>query len=171
MKKVIEFIKFFRDQIGFTESLDSSNESPIVVHCHNGVGKTAIFIAIDRIYAQLKKGKNECIDIFGNVIEMRQYRPQMVQNETQYKFIYESVANLVSEMYPSLVKQMEFDSQLDEINLKETTDFDTNNNLDTSFNSQKSLIDMIKNSIDKSEPKKLNGYTNQTFINSEVKTS
>ena len=168
IKMITEFLKFFRDDIGYTEDV-CLNQSPIVVHCSNGVDKTAIFIAIDRIYVQLKKGKDGCIDIFKTVLEMRQHRAHFVQNELQYKLIYECVGELISEMYPSLVKQMEFDSQLDEINLKETNDFDSNNNLDSSFNSQKSLMNMLKNSqliSSKSVENKpqLNGYTNHTFV-------
>lgn len=159
------FIELFRDEVGYKENC--LNDSPIVVNCATGVGKTAVFIAIDRIYVQLKKGKDDYIDIFKTVFEMRQYRPLMVQNETQYRFIYDCIGHLVSKLYPPLVKQMEFDSQLDEINLKETNDFDTNNNLElnSSFNSQISLFNMLKNSTSRPiETKKLNGYTNQTFI-------
>lgn len=132
----------------------------------NGVGKTAIFIAIDRIYVQLKKGKSDYIDIFKTVIEMRQYRPLMVQNEAQYRFIYECVGQLVSKLYPSLVKQAEFDRSLDEINLNEKTDFDANNNLGNSFNSQLSLMSILKSSANgrPGDGRQLNGYTNHTFL-------
>lgn len=99
---------------------------------------------------------------------MRQYRPSMIQNEAQYKFIYECVGDLVRKLYPSLVKQMEFDKTLDEINLKDTTDFDSNNNLDSSNNSQLFLIRKQQNG--KSPGARLNGYTNQTFVSNEEKS-
>lgn len=142
------------------------------IHFSNGIGKTAVLIAIDRLFVQLKKGKNDHIDIFCTVIEMRQFRPSMIQNESQYRLIYECVAELVRKMYPNLVKQLEFDKTLDEINLKEN-DFDSNNNLDSSNNSQLFLI--LKKSTTNGRPpplpelktNKLNGYTNQTFLPEE----
>ena len=113
---------------------------------------------------QLKKGKSDYIDVFKTVIELRQYRPLMVQNEAQYRFIYETVGQLISKLYPSLVKQAEFDLGLDEINLNDKTDFDANNNLGNSFNSQISLMSILKNGGRPAEAKQLNGYTNHTFL-------
>lgn len=114
---------------------------------------------------QLKKGKSDYIDIFKTVIDLRQYRPLMVQNEAQYRFIYESVGQLVSKLYPSLVKQAEFDRGLDEINLHDKTDFDANNNLGNSFSSQISLMSILKSANGRpADGKQLNGYTNHTFL-------
>ena len=166
---ITSFIEMFREEIGCEETV--LNDSPIVVHCSNGAGKTAIFITIDRIYVQLKKGKSDYIDIFKTVIDLRQYRPLMIQNEAQYRFCYESVGQLISKLYPSLVKQAEFDLGLDEINLNDKTDFDANNNLGNSFNSQLSLMSIFKNGDRPAEVKRMDGYANRAFLHDSTNSN
>ena len=165
---ITSFIEMFREEIGCEPTV--LNDSPIVVHCGNGVGKTAIFIAIDRIYVQLKKGKSDHIDIFKTVMDLREKRPLMIQNQAQYRLVYETVGQLISKLYPSLVKQAEFDLGLDEINLNDKMDFDANNNLGNSFNSQISLMSILKNGGRPAAAKQLNGYTNHTFLNDSTQS-
>ncbi len=52
-----------------------------------GVGRTGAYIAIDSLIENINNKKN--IDVFNKVLEIRLYRVSMVQNQFQYRFIYE----------------------------------------------------------------------------------
>ncbi|KAH9508798.1 hypothetical protein Btru_050089 [Bulinus truncatus] len=74
----------FKHKVSLTPS-----SNPVVVHCSAGVGRTGTYIAINNVLRQAEKtGK---IDVFFTVAKLRQERMFMVQNSTQYEFIYKSV--------------------------------------------------------------------------------
>ena len=56
--------------------------------CSAGVGRTGTFIAVDRML-QLLETRPPTVSIFELVLEMRHYRPLMVQTEEQYVYIHE----------------------------------------------------------------------------------
>lgn len=56
--------------------------SPIIVHCSAGIGRTGTFIAIDTILHKLKK--KEPIDVFRTVLSMREDRIGLVQTSVSY---------------------------------------------------------------------------------------
>lgn len=66
---------------------------PIVVHCSAGVGRTGTFIAVDHLLQMIRK--NDEIDVFGQVMEMRKYRASMVQTEAQFVFIYDCIKDFM----------------------------------------------------------------------------
>ena len=68
-------------------------DSPILVHCSAGVGRSGTFVALYNLHAAIQKG--EAICIYKLVHEMREHRPQMVQTFSQYKFIYLAVLEMV----------------------------------------------------------------------------
>lgn len=76
---------------------------PVVVHCNNGIGRTASIIVIDMIVKLLQRDGLECeLDIQKMVQHVRTQRfDQMVQLEAQYKLIYFTIAHHV-EMEMSL---------------------------------------------------------------------
>ncbi|XP_061236452.1 receptor-type tyrosine-protein phosphatase eta isoform X2 [Neopsephotus bourkii] len=54
-------------------------ESPTLVHCSAGVGRTGTFIAIDRLIQQIEM--ENTVDVYGVVYDLRMHRPLMVQTE------------------------------------------------------------------------------------------
>ncbi|NXH33855.1 PTPRJ phosphatase, partial [Myiagra hebetior] len=52
-------------------------DSPTLVHCSAGVGRTGTFIAIDRLIQQMEM--ENTVDVYGVVYDLRMHRPLMVQ--------------------------------------------------------------------------------------------
>jgi len=71
----------------------SHEQSPVVVHCSAGGGRTGVFIAISSALERFQQEK--LIDIFGLVKDLRNQRPAMVQTLEQYRFIYQVMAEYV----------------------------------------------------------------------------
>ncbi|XP_021119812.1 receptor-type tyrosine-protein phosphatase eta isoform X2 [Heterocephalus glaber] len=71
----------------------SPPESPILVHCSAGVGRTGTFIAIDRLIYQIEN--ENTVDVYGIVYDLRMHRPLMVQTEDQYVFLNQCVLDIV----------------------------------------------------------------------------
>jgi protein tyrosine phosphatase len=76
-------------------------QSPIVVHCSAGIGRTGTFIAIDMMldYIRHQQQTRSPIDI-RNVVKivagLRTCRPGMVQTDFQYSFIYQFLQHVYS---------------------------------------------------------------------------
>ncbi|XP_071486607.1 receptor-type tyrosine-protein phosphatase mu-like [Diadema antillarum] len=65
------------------------NSGPLVVHCSAGVGRTGTFVTIDAMMSMIEQEKK--VDIFNFVNKMRKRRLFMVQVQSQYEFIYETL--------------------------------------------------------------------------------
>ncbi|KAM7414244.1 hypothetical protein PAMA_019185 [Pampus argenteus] len=70
-----------------------SRHSPTVVHCSAGVGRTGTFIAIDRLIFQIER--ENTVDVFGIVHDLRMHRPLMVQTEDQYVFLNQCSMDII----------------------------------------------------------------------------
>ncbi|MBN3292413.1 PTPRJ phosphatase, partial [Polypterus senegalus] len=68
----------FRNLVREHMNLNNGN-SPTVVHCSAGVGRTGTLIALDHLIHQIKL--DNIVDIYGIVYELRMHRPLMVQTE------------------------------------------------------------------------------------------
>ncbi|KAM9555984.1 receptor-type tyrosine-protein phosphatase eta isoform 2-T2 [Guaruba guarouba] len=68
-------------------------ESPTLVHCSAGVGRTGTFIAIDRLIQQIEM--ENTVDVYGVVYDLRMHRPLMVQTEDQYVFLNQCVMDII----------------------------------------------------------------------------
>ncbi|XP_047374900.1 LOW QUALITY PROTEIN: receptor-type tyrosine-protein phosphatase eta [Sciurus carolinensis] len=79
----------------------SPPESPILVHCSAGVGRTGTFIAIDRLIYQIEN--ESTVDVYGVVYDLRMHRPLMVQTEDQYVFLNQCVLDIIRSQKDSKV--------------------------------------------------------------------
>ncbi|XP_067124638.1 receptor-type tyrosine-protein phosphatase mu-like isoform X3 [Centruroides vittatus] len=68
-------------------------ESPIIVHCSAGIGRSGTFIVLDALLQQTEREKQ--INILSFVHKMRTQRIDMVQNLEQYIFIHETILEAV----------------------------------------------------------------------------
>ncbi|KAL4233514.1 hypothetical protein ACF0H5_008195 [Mactra antiquata] len=81
----LEFLNNVRDYKK-PEQSGKVSERPMVVHCSDGIGRTGTFIAVDIV---LQNYSNDyVVDISNIVLEMRNYRSNMVKTESQYAFIH-----------------------------------------------------------------------------------
>jgi protein tyrosine phosphatase len=81
-KEPLTFLEF-HDKI----TSDTTDDSPLLVHCGTGVSRTAVYIAVDY---SLKKAKQEnCVNVYRCCAAMRQCRPMMLRTLKQYKFVYD----------------------------------------------------------------------------------
>ncbi|XP_038265796.1 receptor-type tyrosine-protein phosphatase epsilon isoform X1 [Dermochelys coriacea] len=81
----IGMLKFLKK----VKALNPSHAGPIVVHCSAGVGRTGTFIVIDAILDMMHAEQR--VDVFEFVARIRNQRPQMVQTDMQYSFIYQAL--------------------------------------------------------------------------------
>ena len=91
-----KLFKYFAEQV--------KNETPVIVHCYDGVGRTGTLISIFLIMfclEELKKMKKEPIlGIFNTVRKLREQRYSSVTDITQYKFIYDFALYWIKNNYP-----------------------------------------------------------------------
>ncbi|XP_074088272.1 receptor-type tyrosine-protein phosphatase epsilon isoform X2 [Macrotis lagotis] len=81
----IGMLKFLKK----VKTLNPSHAGPIIVHCSAGVGRTGTFIVIDAIIDMMHTEQK--VDVFEFVSRIRNQRPQMVQTDMQYTFIYQAL--------------------------------------------------------------------------------
>ncbi|MBN3325081.1 PTPRJ phosphatase, partial [Atractosteus spatula] len=70
-----------------------SRNSPTIVHCSAGVGRTGTFIAIDTLIYQIER--EGIVDVYGIVHSLRMHRPLMVQTEDQYVFLNQCAMDII----------------------------------------------------------------------------
>ncbi|XP_069083629.1 phosphatidylinositol phosphatase PTPRQ [Pleurodeles waltl] len=68
--------------------------TPIVVHCSAGVGRTGLYVALDHLSQHINH--HDFVDIYGLVAELRSERMCMVQNLAQYIFLHQCVLELLT---------------------------------------------------------------------------
>ncbi|XP_064306255.1 phosphatidylinositol phosphatase PTPRQ isoform X3 [Phalacrocorax carbo] len=84
---IIHFVKLIR-------ASRAHDNTPMVVHCSAGVGRTGVYIALDHLTQHLND--HDFVDIYGLVAELRSERMCMVQNLAQYIFLHQCVLDLLT---------------------------------------------------------------------------
>ena len=96
------------DKVAFLELVKLSRtflkaNIPRIVHCSAGVGRTGTFIALDYLLEELERRaldhELELDPVFEVVDYLREKRMMMVQNEIQYRFIYDTLRSRWNDMH------------------------------------------------------------------------
>jgi protein-tyrosine phosphatase len=85
--------------IQFSAEKNTHIESPRVVHCSAGVGRSGTFIALDWLMTELQQGNldsvPDSVDPIADIVDkLRQQRMMMVQGEQQLWFLYDILKQL-----------------------------------------------------------------------------
>ena len=71
-------------------SLDSE-DSPAVVHCSAGIGRSGSFILVDSCLLEAENSGPESVNIKQRLLDMRTYRMGLIQTDDQLKFSYQAI--------------------------------------------------------------------------------
>ncbi|KAM5138257.1 uncharacterized protein ACMZJ9_016859 [Mantella aurantiaca] len=85
----------FREFVNLVQQnrMENSGNSPTLVHCSSGAGRTGVFIALNCIMNQLEE--NSAVDVYGIVHHMNLHRPLMIQTEDQYMLLYQCALDVI----------------------------------------------------------------------------
>jgi len=82
----LEFLAAVRE----SGSLDSE-DSPAVVHCSAGIGRSGSFILVDSCLLEAENSGPESVNIKQRLLDMRTYRMGLIQTDDQLKFSYQAI--------------------------------------------------------------------------------
>ncbi|XP_077970480.1 receptor-type tyrosine-protein phosphatase alpha-like [Styela clava] len=71
------------------KNIRSAGNGVTLVHCSDGIGRTGVFCATVNLIDRLKCENR--VDVFRTVKDLRDGRPNMVENLDQYKFCYQAI--------------------------------------------------------------------------------
>jgi netrin-G3 ligand len=66
---------------------------PLVVHCSAGVGRTGTFIVLDTMLQRMEK--EDTLNIYDHILQIRHQRVKLVQAEAQYIYIHEALSEYI----------------------------------------------------------------------------
>ncbi|KAE9421455.1 hypothetical protein Angca_002224, partial [Angiostrongylus cantonensis] len=72
--------------------LQGQCDTPVLVHCSAGVGRTGTIISVNYIRELIGSKELDSLDIFDLVMRLRKQRGSMVQTQDQYQFVHKCVA-------------------------------------------------------------------------------
>jgi len=93
IRELIRLMNFYKERAESKEL-----KGPIVTHCSAGIGRCGTYLGILISLEKLLEGESyENIDLVDIVSSMRSSRNGMVQTDSQYKFIYQVLDDIVKE--------------------------------------------------------------------------
>ncbi len=93
--------------ISFCDEIDKINtNSPIIIHCSAGIGRTGTFCLIHEFFSVtnlILKGSHDIIDtetfsIKNLLLEMRKHRSKLIQTPDQYQFCYTTIIQKLNDI-------------------------------------------------------------------------
>ncbi|XP_069128593.1 receptor-type tyrosine-protein phosphatase epsilon-like [Argopecten irradians] len=90
-KSAKEFLKL----LGLVREWQSSHQGPLLVHCTNGLDKSGLYCVLDSILQSAEVTK--LVDIHTTIKQMRRAQPQIIINETQYRFCYQAISEYLEQ--------------------------------------------------------------------------
>merc|ERR1711959_647026 len=89
----LQFLHFVQKKRDTVESLGGANV-PVLIHCSAGVGRTGVFCLTE--YALSCVEQERPLQFAKALHGLRKQRPQLIQNDDQYKFCYSVVLDALS---------------------------------------------------------------------------
>ncbi|XP_067684841.1 receptor-type tyrosine-protein phosphatase epsilon-like [Haliotis asinina] len=84
------------------ESIISSGDQQILIHCHDGANVSGVFCSVLNIISRLRLDRE--VDIFLTIRELQRIRPQFIQSYDQFRFCYKMAkeCNRTSNVYANM---------------------------------------------------------------------
>ncbi len=84
-----QLIDLVRRKLAEPPTSTSTRQTPIVIHCSAGIGRTGTLVAIDICVQRLRTRRR--VDVESVVRKIRQQRMQAVQTEEQYVYVHKAL--------------------------------------------------------------------------------
>ncbi|KAL3307014.1 hypothetical protein Ciccas_014487 [Cichlidogyrus casuarinus] len=84
----------FAEFLSAMQQSSQKKNTPVIVHCSAGVGRTGTLIVADSITRNITR--QSLLDPIGAILYMRQFRQNQVQNKIQLKFLYDFLSNFIT---------------------------------------------------------------------------
>ncbi len=78
----------------FIQLISNYKNTKIAVHCSAGIGRTGTVITLLDLYDQVSRGA-ERVSVLSTAIEVRRFRPGMIQTTGQYQLVYDTLCVLL----------------------------------------------------------------------------
>ncbi|XP_077970618.1 uncharacterized protein LOC120334842 [Styela clava] len=82
-REIIDLVKRMQ------KNIRSTGNGVTLIHCSDGIGRTGVFCATVNLIDRLKCENR--VDVLRTVKDLRDWRPNMVENLDQYKFCYQAI--------------------------------------------------------------------------------
>ncbi|KAK3094575.1 hypothetical protein FSP39_003588 [Pinctada imbricata] len=114
------------------------DDTPLLVHCSAGIGRSGTFIALDKLLDQA--ASEDRVSVYQCVLNMRKERVNMIQTAEQYKFLHEALLEAIQSRNITVTRE-EFRQYFD--SMMEYTPGSSERKLDKQFKRIKSSSDHI----------------------------
>lgn len=114
--KEVDSVGFYQTLLDFMNNVTSQQggDSPVLVHCLNGVGRTGVFCVVKMCLDQLEV--EDAVDVFQIVKALRHDNFQMIQSLEDYKLCYRILNHLMAmSQENTLQSAQEFDMEKDDV--------------------------------------------------------